>query len=919
MGKYKNNPNKGFINLTLRVPDKYDKKNINNIRLNELKESTGFKNPYDVDERIDVIFNPQKTNRSRKNESRNSKSSKSNYILTHKPNGSVESQKQGWFILAADKNMAFYDWDMVYRRYYSNAENEQEKNRFARRTKKEKKEILQKEQREYDVDKIAPEDQIKLYQKILDKVLEKENFTDWLYGESHIGITEENKDRYMRIVGFEPADGEIYTDINDKWKENKDEEAILKKAYEEGRRFIDYKNEMKKAVNWVFDYEKCQRSFVEEFGQDLTEDEKNLITPEFCEKFIDGCIKQYWGQMKAAENNRAEGSGKNIRKVIEDYKKDSKKSIEVVIENLKQVAEKVIEDLESKMKKNGKTLQERVKRGVTDFECDVKKVDSYQKDQMKIILRNLNKNIKEIDLDLRTNVKKITYIIKDDTEQVIAIMRESKNCDNNVVDFLEKYEEKLIEKLEKEIKEISQNVEKVSDLIDNINENIDKIAEDKKVSTKLLKSDIGRLANSLKKYVTAVTSDLEESVKRLDEDRKEDRKRKIQEFPEFLERYHKLNLLHKQFNERANNHDELTRSYEELKEYLNSQSKNNKNKVLHWGTENDMLDEADEEKVVNTKEAIRKFFDYLGVNEELDEQNFDIVKTRIRWININVEPKRDIPIFLIGMVMNFGPNFMPNKKLRNKIDDLFKPCDFYKMHIKYKTISYVKLRYELIRLLDKFHDSYELNMDERVHSWNDFFYYKEIDILSSDEVAFWREYLGDKYDRLPAIGFQLYFVDCVESCMPIDRERLQAYKKTDCAIKEYIDCVKNIKEVHDEESREITEIIDKCKRIYVEDIGIIDFTEMFQKIWSDLSYDSFSYYIFLEPLVEIFSNCSIIRELPNKRCKVLELEVIFRTYQNRRAKNKMYESFKKIYGYSLDHVVDAVKHSAKWQAIHYEC
>ena len=39
MGKYKNNPNKGFINLTLRVPDKYDKKNINNIRLNELKES----------------------------------------------------------------------------------------------------------------------------------------------------------------------------------------------------------------------------------------------------------------------------------------------------------------------------------------------------------------------------------------------------------------------------------------------------------------------------------------------------------------------------------------------------------------------------------------------------------------------------------------------------------------------------------------------------------------------------------------------------------------------------------------------------------------------------------------------------------------------------------------------------------------
>ena len=912
MGKYNNKkPNKGYFNLFLYTSPESD-----NINLDQLKKSTDFKNPYDVDEKIDAIFNPQKTNISRKDESRNSKASKSNYILTHKPNGKMECNKQGLLILAADENMAFYDWDLVYRSYRSNAQNEQEQNEHARRTKKEIKrdcikEVLYQKQREYNLDKMAPVNriEIELYKKFLYKVSENEKLLDWLYKENHIGITEENKDKYIKIVGFEPADGGVYINLDEKWKENKDEKVVLKKAYKEARRFINYKKKNKEIVDWAFDYEKCKRSFVEEFGQDLTEDEKNLITPEFCERFIQTYIRPYWGEMREAKNNRTER--KNIRTVIEDYKKDtknSKESIEVVIENLEQVIEIKIKKLENSVERNIEKLQESVKRRVENFEDDIKKAGSDQKNRMLKIIDDLNENIEKSTLNLGEKVKKITYIIKDDTKKAIAKMEGSKNCKNELVNLLEEYEEKLIEKLKKEAKAIDKNVEEeIINLISNTKENINEIAKDEKISTKSLERHMGTLTDSLKRYVIEVTKDLEEFIKKLDEDPKEDRERKIKEFHKFLERYNKLNSLYEQFDKAKKNNNELKNYYNELMNYLKMKLKNckKKNKKLCWGAAEDyMLDEADKEKIIDTKESIREFFDYLGVNKELDKKTFNIVEKRIRWITINVDSKRNRPIFLIGMVMRFGTNFLPNKKLHDKVDSLFKPCSFYK---RYRQSE--KLHYGLIRLLDKFHNIYELNMDERVHSWNDFFHYEGRDILSDDEVTFWRKYLGDKYDRLPAIGFQLYFVDCVESCMPIYRERLQAYMKIDGAIKEYMDCVKNIKEFYDEESREITEVINKHQLDLIE----------FQSAWSDPSYNTFYYYRLLNSFLVFFSNCSIMRELPNERCKVLELEVILRIYQNRQAKNKMYNWFKEIYGCSLDNVVDAAKHSAKRQAVHCKC
>ena len=307
------------------------------------------------------------------------------------------------------------------------------------------------------------------------------------------------------------------------------------------------------------------------------------------------------------------------------------------------------------------------------------------------------------------------------------------------------------------------------------------------------------------------------------------------------------------------------------------------------------------------------------MNKELDEKNFSVVEKRVRWLDINVVKKSDRPMFLIGMVVRFGPNFFPNKKLGKKIDDLFKSCAFYK---EYEEVSREKLHYGLIRLLDRFHVIYNLNEHERAQSWNDFFCYEGHDILSSDEADFWREYLRSEYDKLPAVGFQLYFVDCVESCMPIYRECLQTYTRISGGVKEYMDCVKNIKGFYDEESDEITKVINKCEIVRTENdktISSIDMAKFFQVIWNDPSYDSFFYYMMLYLWLDCFSDCSIMKKFPNEHCKVLELEVILRTYQNRQAKNKMYKWFKEIYGCSLDHIVNAAKHSAERQAVYEGC
>ena len=568
MGKYNNeDPNKGFLDLKPHIPLESDSKNTNvNINLEEIKERTGFQNPYDVNEKIDAIFNPQKTKESRPDESRNSKFSKSNYILTHKPNGSVKSKKQGLLILAADTNMAFYDWDMIYREYRSNAQNEQEQKRLARRTISDIKEdcineVLEKEQRKFDIDKMEPVDRmkIKLHEKLLYKISKKKKLLDWLYEESHIGITEENKERYINIVGFEPADGGIYTDIDKKWKENKDENTILQEAYKEAKRFIKYKKKIGGTVDWVFDYEKCKKSFIKEFGQDLTEDEKAIITPEFCERLIHIYIIPYWGKMENAKK----------------LSKNSRINTDTIIKNIKENEENVVRRLKEGVRNATENLQHDIMQESREINWDVENAAGNFKEEVNSAIESMKSDMEEIYKVLESGDKKNDENFKN----AIEIMK------INHGENIKRANENLKMNIKKSIKDTIEETKTIENLNKHVKWTVDR----------------------LNRNVETFSMNVENEIKKLTHDQKENRNRKMNYFPEFLERYNKLNLLCQLFEESQKNDNRLKNSYKEFVNHLKIISKK-KNKELHWGVEEYMLDdEADEENVKKIKNQLENF------------------------------------------------------------------------------------------------------------------------------------------------------------------------------------------------------------------------------------------------------------------------------------------------------------------------
>ena len=82
-----------------------------------------------------------------------------------------------------------------------------------------------------------------------------------------------------------------------------------------------------------------------------------------------------------------------------------------------------------------------------------------------------------------------------------------------------------------------------------------------------------------------------------------------------------------------------------------------------------------------------------------------------------------------------------------------------------KHISKEKQRLAQIRLLDALHTALNLPQDLQAKSWNEYFLLQGKDILSLEELEFWRDKLQTNYEALPIIGFQLCFLDFCNDCM----------------------------------------------------------------------------------------------------------------------------------------------------------
>lgn len=81
-------------------------------------------------------------------------------------------------------------------------------------------------------------------------------------------------------------------------------------------------------------------------------------------------------------------------------------------------------------------------------------------------------------------------------------------------------------------------------------------------------------------------------------------------------------------------------------------------------------------------------------------------------------------------------------------------------------------RYEQLILLDRLCDTLSIEPEDRLKNWTQYLHWQGKTILSSDEARLWRDHLGENYESLPAIGFQLCCADYMENCVPFHPENL---------------------------------------------------------------------------------------------------------------------------------------------------
>lgn len=181
------------------------------------------------------------------------------------------------------------------------------------------------------------------------------------------------------------------------------------------------------------------------------------------------------------------------------------------------------------------------------------------------------------------------------------------------------------------------------------------------------------------------------------------------------------------------------------------------------------------EVLAKTEQAVLDFFKNIGLPLDQDIEEPFLLE-RINWVYTSEETiayrMSEKPMFLLTMILQCGRQVICSNDIEFEGEELF-PCFIAR-------ISKVSQRYEQINLLDKLHQILELTEEERLESWNLYLACQGKEIRSIEESAFWRKLLSKndgpnteiEYERLPAIGFQLCFLDYCDECLPPHYEKL---------------------------------------------------------------------------------------------------------------------------------------------------
>ena len=219
-----------------------------------------------------------------------------------------------------------------------------------------------------------------------------------------------------------------------------------------------------------------------------------------------------------------------------------------------------------------------------------------------------------------------------------------------------------------------------------------------------------------------------------------------------------------------------------------------------------------------------------------------------------------------------------------------------------------KHRFAQVEFLDKLHNIFELDTDAQAKSWNLFFQCQEGPwIQSVEEAQFWRDYIShvsEPCKLFPSICFQLYFINCCESCMPAHYERLSVVLPRDKESSEFFSSNSNVigktsVALSKTDSEELTNLIEEYCQLWKSPEA--DNEARRQPIYQ---IDSILASNNKVTALEEYNNAvAALEELQSQNQRLLLIEAAVRKLKREQAKKKIYGWFDKLFYFDIGKAV----------------
>lgn len=315
------------------------------------------------------------------------------------------------------------------------------------------------------------------------------------------------------------------------------------------------------------------------------------------------------------------------------------------------------------------------------------------------------------------------------------------------------------------------------------------------------------------------------------------------------------------------------------------------NPNLDWGTKHQ---KEYEQKVLKIEKAIRDFFCSLDLPLRSDVDCY--LKAHINWVcaysllsgkhhttSNSSDELFEKPMLLLAMVLTCRRRIISDKCFPVSLDKLFP------VHI--SQVRKSTQRYCEVVLLNRLHQILKLSWSEQVKSWNIYCDSQGKEIQSLEELKFWKKLLCSangsnsiaEYKQIPAIGFQLCFLDYCNSCMPDHLEKLSYRNASNAHLGGYY-------QFYNENSVKIHQLSMALDAKH---------TKEYKRIWQSLGCKNKERYKFLENILPDYLNQEVIKLCPNEEYQCLVLETAIQKRIREAAKLKLFKWFDKAYGCSL--------------------